>query len=106
MNRKFVFFTLLLIILLLVTACEGIGNLKVTIYDSEQNLANDVYVGLYTKDLKHRINFAYTLHGVVAFDELPSGSYSMKIYSNGVEKIITVQIKANDTNSVKVNLAE
>ncbi|MFO7819164.1 MAG: hypothetical protein R6V17_02900 [Halanaerobacter sp.] len=98
-------YLLLMIISLafLVTACNGIGNLRVNIYQGE-SLTDDAYVGLYTTDFKERLDFRYTTRGEVHFKALEEGSYGLKVIKNDQKKRLQVQITGDETNHLKVSL--
>ena len=103
MKKKLLLF-LMVFSLIALTACNGIGNLRINVYDNQQTLINDAYVGLYTTDFKQRIDFAYTTRGEVRFKGLESGSYGLKIIKHNLKKKIKVQVKSDETNYIKMNL--
>ncbi|SJZ58963.1 hypothetical protein [Selenihalanaerobacter shriftii] len=103
MKRK----TILLVILLLglsiiISGCNGRGNLKVVVYDQQQNLMDDVYIGVYTSSYEKRIRFAYTHHGQAEFPGLSSGTYSLKVIGENLNENLKIHIKNQETRYIKI----
>lgn len=107
-KKRILLLIIILISVLIVSGCEGRGNLEVIVRDQQQNLINDVYIGIYTPGFEKRVRFAYTKAGVAQFNGLVSGGYSIKIIGkiNGreVEKESKVQINNQQTTYLKINL--
>lgn len=87
---------------LMMTACNGVGNLKITVYDSGDRLVNDVYVGLYEADFDERLDFKYTTRGTVEFKALQAGNYGIKLIKKGRVKKLQAQITGEETNYLEV----
>ena len=104
MKRKIYLIIVLIILVGLVAACNGVGNLRINVYNQQQSLMNDVYVGLYTADFKNRLDFSYTTRGEVKFKALEPGSYGVKIIKHNTKKRLRVQVKSEETNYLKVDL--
>lgn len=108
-GKLFLLIAIILTLLLFVSGCNGKGSLKVIVRDQQQNLINDVYVGLYTPGFKERIRFAYTRKGTVEFHGLNSGVYSLRIVGKSEEKIkkeSKIQIQNQQTTYFKINLGK
>mgnify|MGYP006274685421 FL=1 len=103
MKTRVYLFLMIISLALLVTACNGVGNLRVNIYQGE-SLIDDVYVGLYTTDFKERLGFKYTTRGEVHFKALEEGSYGLKIIKHDQKKRLQVQITGEETNHFKIDL--
>ena len=104
MKRKIYLLIVLIIVVGLVTACNGVGNLRISVYNQQQSLLNDVYVGLYTADFKTRLDFKYTTRGAVNFKALEPESYGVKIIKHNAKRRLRVQVKGEETNYLKVDL--
>lgn len=104
MKKRLSLLVLLLIILVILSGCSGKGNLKVIVYDQQQNPVNDVYVGLYKSNFDQRIRFAYTRRGEVEFAGLKSGVYYIKIISPGYKEKMKVRINNQENRYLKVKL--
>ncbi|MGM0501794.1 MAG: hypothetical protein ACQERJ_04645, partial [Bacillota bacterium] len=95
---------LLLCLMVVITACNEVGNLRINVYDKQQNLINDAYVGLYTKDFKQRIAFRYTTRGEVQFEGLKNKAYGVKIIKHNLKKKLKVSVKGGESNYIKIDL--
>ncbi|KXS38411.1 MAG: hypothetical protein AWU54_2215 [Candidatus Frackibacter sp. T328-2] len=106
MKKKCLLIIIILSLLIILAGCNGQGNLKVVVYDQQQDLISDIYVGLYTSDFKHRVRFAYTIKGEADFYGLRSGIYAVRIVGNNIEKETKVRIQSQETNYIKVTLSK
>jgi hypothetical protein len=106
MRQKFNLGLILACLVILLVGCNDIGNLRINVYDKQQSLLNDVYVGLYRADFERRIDFKYTTRGEVQFKGLASGTYRVKMIKHDLEKRIRVQVKGEETNYLKVDLLD
>ncbi|ADL11915.1 hypothetical protein [Acetohalobium arabaticum] len=104
MKKRLSLLVLLLITLIIISGCNGKGNLKVVVYDQQQNPVNDVYVGIYKSDFNQRLRFAYTRRGEVEFAGLESGVYYIRIISPGQKKEMKLRINNQEDRYLKVNL--
>ena len=104
MKARFYLVVVLVSLVLLLTACNGVGNLRVNVYNQQQSLMNDVYVGLYSVNFKKRIDFKYTTRGEVRFKALEPGSYGLKIIKHNAKKQLRVQVQSDQNNYLKVDL--
>ena len=104
MKKRLLLGIFILVFSIFLTACNGNGNLRLNIYDQQQNLKDDVYVGLYTSDFNNRLTFAYTMDGEVKFKGLRSGVYGIKVVYYNLHKKFKVKVKGQETNYIKVNL--
>lgn len=104
MKAKFKSAVVLILLMVLLTACNGVGNLDLTVYNQQQTLLNDVYVGLYTADFRTRLDFKYTTRGAVEFKALEPGSYGIKIIKHNTKKRLQVQVEGEETSYLKVDL--
>mgnify|MGYP006289850539 FL=1 len=104
MKAKFYLVVVLLSLMLFLSGCNGVGNLRVNVYNNHDYLMNDVYVGLYTANFNKRIDFKYTTRGEVQFKALEPGSYGLKLVKNNSQKKLRVQVQSDETNHLKVDL--
>jgi hypothetical protein len=109
LKKRSLLLIVILCSLLVIAGCNGRGNLKVIMYDQQQNLLDDVYVGVYDDDFEDRLRFAYSSNGVVQFYGLSGGIYYLKFIGNNkshekFRKDFKVRIENQKTKNIKVNL--
>ena len=104
MERKMLIISLVLILSL--TACNGLGNLKIRVVNFENQPVDDIYVGLYTNNFSKRIKFGYTTRGVVEFKGVNNGVYGLKIIGRQETRKTKVRIKSNQTIQAQIHLGK
>ncbi|GAB6100551.1 hypothetical protein JCM16358_24300 [Halanaerocella petrolearia] len=106
MRRRLSLGVILLILVLFLTACnsQGVGSLVVSVSNQQQELQNDIYVGIYATDYGERVKFGYTTKGMVQFKGLPTGIYRVKVIGQNTKKELKVKVNTRETNSVDVSL--
>jgi len=93
-----------MILMTILIGCEGKGDLKIITYDSQENLLDDVYVGLYLPQGEQRLDFVYTLNGEANFVGIPSGIYKIKLVSWDREEVLEVRVKAGESTYLKLRM--